>query len=171
MKEQNLKDKIIIYPTDTIYGIGCYALNSELVKKIKEIKKRENKPFSIIVNKTWIRDNCEVNKLVEEYLRKLPGKYTFILELKNKNAVSKEVNNNGETIGVRIPKHEITKILPIPFVTTSVNLSGEKPITNIKDIPEEIRNRVDLIMDYGTLKNQASTVIDLTGDKAVVLRR
>ncbi len=167
----DLENKIIIYPTDTIYGIGCYALNEELVKKIKEIKKRDNRPFSIIVNKKWIKENCITNELINKYLKKLPGKYTFILKLKNKNAICKEVNNNQETIGVRIPKHEITKKLPIPFVTTSVNLSGRPPIIDIKDIPEEIKNKVNLIINSGILNNSPSTIIDLTKDNPIVLRK
>ncbi len=171
MKNQNLKNKVIIYPTDTIYGIGCYALNSKLVNRIKEIKKRDSKPFSVIVNKSWIRMNCIVPKYANSYLKLLPGKYTFILKLKNKESISKEVNNNQDTIGVRIPKHKITKRLPIPFITTSVNLAGEPPISSINQIPKQIKNKVDLIINYGTLNNRPSTVIDLTGDKPKILRR
>ncbi len=166
-----IKNKIVIYPTDTIYGIGCYALNSKLVRRIREIKLREQKPFSVIADKNWIRENCELNHLVERYLKKFPGKYTIIFKLKNKTSISHEVNNWKDTIGVRIPKHKITKHLPIPFVTTSVNFAGEKPITRIEDLPKEIKNKADIIIDEGTLDGSPSTVIDLSGDKPVILRR
>ena len=171
MASENFKNKVVIYPTDTIYGIGCYALDDNLVKKIKDIKNRDsNKPFSVIVNKKWIRNNCITNKLINSYIKKLPGKYTFILKLKNKKAISKEVNNNSDTIGVRIPNTIFTKRLPIPFVTTSVNISGEHPIINTSQINDKIRNNVDLIIKGGILNNKPSKVYDLTKDKPIRLR-
>ena len=171
MVTSNFKNKVIIYPTDTIYGIGCYALDDNLVKKIKDIKKRDSsKPLSVIVDKKWIKDNCFTNKMINFYLKKLPGKYTLILRLKNKKAISKEVNNDSDTVGVRIPNKSFTKRLPIPFVTTSVNVSGEPPITDTSQISSEIRNKVDLIVEGGTLNNKPSKVYDLTKDKPIRLR-
>ncbi|MEK6955181.1 MAG: L-threonylcarbamoyladenylate synthase [Nanoarchaeota archaeon] len=171
MVTSNFKNKVIIYPTDTIYGIGCYALDDNLVKKIKDIKKRDSsKPLSVIVDKKWIKDNCFTNKMINFYLKKLPGKYTLILRLKNKKAISKEVNNDSDTVGVRIPNKSFTKRLPIPFVTTSVNVSGEPPITDTSQISSDIRNKVDLIVEGGTLNNKPSKVYDLTKDKPIRLR-
>ena len=75
--------KIFIYPTDTIYGLGCDATNAEAVKKIREIKERTKSPFSVIApSKKWIKENCEITK--KRALWKLPGKYTIIFKLKNK---------------------------------------------------------------------------------------
>ncbi len=165
------KDKLVVYPTDTIYGLGCYALNNKLVDKIRTLKKRDKKPFSVIVNKEWIKKNCVINSLVEEYLKKLPGKYTLILELKNKGSISENVNNDSYFIGVRIPDHSIIKYLPIPFITTSVNISGKPHINNIKDITSNIKNKVDLIIDAGNLDSKPSTVIDLTKKEVVILRK
>ncbi|GAG45638.1 unnamed protein product, partial [marine sediment metagenome] len=69
---RKLRNSVFIYPTDTIYGIGCNALNSKLVKRIRRIKKRDNKPFSVIApSKKWIYDNCEVDRKI---LKKLPGR-------------------------------------------------------------------------------------------------
>ena len=81
---ENLKTEVFIYPTDTIYGIGCDATNDKLVEKIREIKQRENKPFSIIAPSVqWILDNFNVNvRLIDKYL---PGPYTLLLEKKQKN--------------------------------------------------------------------------------------
>ena len=165
------KNDIIVYPTDTIYGIGCYALNFELVNKLRKLKHKDNKPFSVIVDKAWIKKNCIINDLVKDYINKLPGKYTFILELNNKDAIASNVNNNSYFIGVRIPDHSIIKYLPIPFITTSVNISGTPYISNIANLPEEIKDNVDLIVDVGYLDNKPSTVIDLTSKKAIILRK
>jgi L-threonylcarbamoyladenylate synthase len=166
------KGKIFIYPTDTIYGIGCDATNSKAVKKIREIKKKDNKPFSVIApSKKWIIKNFYVNK---KYLKKLPGKYTLILKLKNKKVVSKYVNNNMSTLGVRIPKHDITKIIQKsgkPFVSTSVNITGKDYIKNLKDLPKEILKNVDVIINVGVLNNEPSTIINLIGKKLKIIKR
>ena len=79
--------KLFIHPTDTIYGIGCDATNPHAVEKVKELKKRpKNSALSIIApSKDWIRENCELTKEATEWLGKLPGPYTLILKLKNKN--------------------------------------------------------------------------------------
>ncbi|OYT35904.1 threonylcarbamoyl-AMP synthase [Candidatus Pacearchaeota archaeon ex4484_71] len=156
---ERLKEEIFIYPTDTIYGIGCNALNKELVKKIREIKNRDNKPFSVIApSKEWILNNFDVEEeLIGKYL---PGPYTLLLKKKDQNFLS-EVSNN-EMVGVRIPDCKFTKILQkleIPIVTTSVNLSGEKPANKIGEIDEKILNKVKLIIDSGELNGKPSTLI------------
>ena len=75
---------IFIYPTDTIYGIGCNALLNGKVKKIRDIKLNPSSPFSIIVpSKEWIYENCIVTDESEEYIKQLPGPYTLILPLKD----------------------------------------------------------------------------------------
>ncbi len=155
---------VFIYPTDTIYGIGCNALDSAAVKKIREIKKRDQKPFSVIApSKEWIERNCEIDK---KYLKKLPGKYTLILKIKNKECIAPEVSKGK--LGVRIPKHEISKLvekLGFPIVTTSVNLSGENPTTSLKTLKKEIEKMVDFAIDEGKLEGKPSKVIDMTTKK------
>jgi L-threonylcarbamoyladenylate synthase len=167
-----ISGKVFIYPTDTIYGIGCNATLSSKINKIKEIKQRENKPFSIIApNKIWIKENCEIQ---EKYLEKLPGPITLILKIKNKNCISKEVNNSSNTLGVRIPNNWFSKIIKkanIPFITTSVNISGQKHITNIDELKTSIKNKVDYIINSGTLSGNPSTIIDLTSNKVKIIKR
>ena len=159
LKIEDIKTKIIIYPTDTIYGIGCNALDEKLVNKIREIKKRDNKPFSVIApGKKWILENFLVDKMD---LEKLPGRYTLILKMKRK--VIADNVSFGDKLGIRIPKHKISEIIGkfgIPFITTSVNFSGENYIKEIKEIPEEILNKVDYVIDEGRLDNKPSTVIE-----------
>ena len=168
-----LKDKIFIYPTDTIYGIGCDAKNEELVNKIRKIKQRHETPFSVIApDKEWIKENCEISQNAKFYLNKLPGPYTLILKLKNKQAIANNVSFSS-TIGVRIPAHPITKIiskLKIPIITTSVNLSGDKFMTSLDDLNQEIKSQIDAIIYEGPIKCKPSTVIDLSQDKEKILR-
>lgn len=162
---------VFIYPTDTIYGIGCNALDSEGVKKIRNIKKSK-KPFSVIApGKNWIEKNCIIEKSHQKHLKKLPGKYTIILKLKNKNVISREVSKN--TVGVRIPKHKISKFveeLSFPIVTTSVNLTGKKFLTKLNDLDKKIKNQVDFAIDEGIINKKPSTIIDLIQKKPKILR-
>lgn len=151
--------EIFIYPTDTIYGIGCNAENSKLVKKIRRIKNRDKKPFSIIAPSTnYILKNFETNvKTINKYL---PGKYTLLLKKKDRNFL-KHVSDN-EYMGIRIPKHPLTKILQKtkkPIITTSVNLSGKKPANSIKEVDKDIIKKVDFIVDSGTLSGNPSKII------------
>jgi L-threonylcarbamoyladenylate synthase len=151
--------KIFIYPTDTVYGLGCDAGNSKAVAKIKEIKDRDSdKPLSVIAPSIdWIKENCVVDYDLEKYL---PGPYTLILKKKDPSFLLDVAS--GDTIGVRIPKSEfcdIVREVGRPFVTTSVNLSGEDPAVSIEDIDLEIIERVDEIIDEGKLDGKPSTLI------------
>jgi len=159
--------KIFIYPTDTIYGIGCIATDKKSIKKIREIKKRYEKPFSIIIpGKRWIKQNCKINLKHKKYLKYLPGRYTFIIELKNNKTVStKEIIGDSKKIGIRIPNNWFAKFLmrnKFSFITTSVNYSGEPHITKISQIQDSIKKQVDYIINVGTLNNNPSRIIDLT---------
>jgi len=172
---ETLKKSVFIYPTDTIYGIGCDATNDKAVARVREIKGRETKPFSVITpSKEWIFDNCIVNKNAKEWLDKLPGAYTFIFKLKDKKtkAVAENVSL-GETIGVRIPEHWISEIagkLKAPIVTTSVNSIGKPFMTSLDNLEESIKEKVDFIIYEGEKKGEPSRVVDLTGEEAKILR-
>jgi len=169
------KGKIFVYPTDTIYGIGCDATNSESIKRIREIKMRDNKPFSVIVpNKTWIKDNCVINFLAGKWINKLPGRYTLILKLKNLNVVArKELLGDFYTLGIRIPDNwfaEIIEKFGKPFVTTSVNLAGREYLTSIEDLDPNIKAKIDYIIDEGKLENLPSKIVDLTNGEKIIRR-
>ena len=170
----DIKDKaVFIYPTDTIYGIGCNALNSKSVERIREAKKRPKAPFSIIApSKEWIIRNCEVSSEAEEWLEKLPGPYTLILKLKNKNCVAPEVVSGADSMGIRIPKHWVSRIaaeLEAPIVTTSVNEAGKVFMTSLENLDPQIRSKVDFIIDEGEKKGRPSNVVFLD-DKEVTIR-
>ncbi|MEM0231152.1 MAG: L-threonylcarbamoyladenylate synthase [Candidatus Woesearchaeota archaeon] len=166
---------IFIHPTDTIYGIGCVANKSKCVQRVRTIKKREIMPFSIIIpNIDWIYRNCVVPQFAEEWIKKLPGPYTLIFKLKNRNAVAKEVNNGWETIGVRIPNHwfsEFVSQLGIPVVTTSANITGEEFMTSLENLNPEIKEKMDLIIYEGEKKGYPSTIIDLSGEQVRIVSR
>ena len=168
------KGAIFIYPTDTIYGIGCIATNHKSVEKIRSIKVRDEKPFSIIApSKTWIRETCYV-KHFEDWIKKLPGKYTLILEIKNKKSFSEAVNKNLDTAGIRIPNHWIKNLvrkIGKPLITTSVNLSGEKHIMSIDQIPKSISEKVDFIIDEGILNGKPSTIVLKDNEKIKLIKR
>lgn len=168
-----LKESIFIYPTDTVYGIGCKADDVELVTRIREIKGRNEKPLSVIApSKDWIREHCIIGKLQEEWLEKLPGPFTLILKLKKKGSFH-TILTNPESLGVRIPDHWFTKTLQelgVPFVTTSANLTGEDPMTSLRDLDPALENDVDFIIDDGPLRGHESTIMDLTGDEPARVR-
>lgn len=156
---ERLKNEVFIYPTDTIYGIGCDATNEKLVDEIREIKNRDDKPMSIIApSKEWIIENCVCDKeLVDKYL---PGPYTLLLEKKNKDFLS-GVSATG-LLGVRIPDNSFTSVLQkleMPIVTTSVNLSGESFANSVAEVNPIISSRVDLIIDAGELSGVPSTLV------------
>jgi len=162
---------VFIYPTDTIYGIGCDATNDSAVEKIREIKKRDNKPFSIIAPSIkWIIKNCEVKK---EDLDKLPGPYTYVLKSKD-TTVSKKIAPDSNLLGLRIPNSwfsDIVSELNIPIVTTSVNISGKKHMTCLKDLNENIRDSVDFIIYVGEKKGNPSTIIKIIDNKKEEIKR
>mgnify|MGYP000094311171 FL=1 len=159
---------VFIYPTDTIYGIGCNATDKIAVEKVREIKKRYDKPFSIIApNNDWIKNNCKTSKKSDEWLEKLPGPYTFIFQLKNKEAVAHNVSFEVN-LGVRIPKNWFSKIvkeLDSPFVTTSVNKTGEDFMKSIDDLDEEIKKQVDFIIYDGEINGKPSTIVNFIDNK------
>ena len=165
---------IFVYPTDTIYGIGCNARLSAAVKKIRKLKQRPDTPFSIIApSKEWIADHCIVSKKAKEWINKLPGPYTLILKTK-KHAAVKEVAPGLGTLGIRIPDNwfaDIVKQLKIPVVTTSANISGEDFMTSLEDLSDEIKNNIEFIIYEGEKKASPSKLIDLTGKEAVVKER
>lgn len=181
---RELKKQIFIYPTDTIYGLGCDATNEKLVARIRELKSSSLQPFSIIApSKQWVYDNCKVNSKEKEYVEQL-GKYinignqdhrfTLILTLKNKKALAKNVNLGKETIGVRIPNNWFSDVatgMDVPIVTTSANKTGSDFMTSIDNLNKQIKNGVDLIIYEGEKKGKPSTIINLEHSTTLVTPR
>ncbi|PIN84114.1 threonylcarbamoyl-AMP synthase, partial [Candidatus Micrarchaeota archaeon CG11_big_fil_rev_8_21_14_0_20_47_5] len=162
--------KLIIYPTDTVYGIGCDATNNEAVGKVYEAKGRgEDSPLSVVMaDLKMIGEYCEVRQVDEVYMHEhLPGPYTFILKCKEGKELP--VSRNGK-IGVRVPDHffciTLSRQLKVPIVSTSANLSGKPPPTCVEEIDKKIADAVSLILDGGKCKHsKPSTVVDLVESK------
>ena len=175
---EKLKSEIFIYPTDTIYGIGCNALNANAVKKIREIKQRIESPFSVIAPSTkWIEEKCEITRNAKEWLEKLPGPYTLIMKTKEK-AVAKEVAPGKKTLGIRMPRHWMMAFfewLNIPIVTTSVNVTDEPFMTKIEDlelgINSDIRHKVNFVVYEGEKQGRPSKIIHLEGKETKIRER
>jgi L-threonylcarbamoyladenylate synthase len=164
-----LKKSVFIYPTDTIYGIGCDATDHKLVQKIRRIKHNLELPFSVIIpNKNMIFQYCETDEHTKEWMKKLPGPYTLIFNVKKK-FVADNVNPQRNTIGIRIPNHwfyDCIKKMKVSIVTTSANISGEDFMTSLEDLDEGIKRQIDFIVYDGPIKGRPSNIIHL--EKEVV---
>lgn len=160
-----LKRGVFIYPTDTIYGIGCDATNEKLVARVREIKKSAEQPFSIIVpNKNSILSNCETDGRTGPWLAKLPGPYTLILKVKKKFFADNVVPSQNDTIGIRVPNNWFylyIKRMKVPIITTSANVTGDDFMTCLDDLDPQVKRKVDFIVYDGELKGKPSTIVHL----------
>ncbi len=170
------KGGIVIYPTDTVYGIGCLVEKEEAVKKISEVKGRDQqKPFSMIIPSVeWVKENCSISDFNLDLLKQLfPGPYTAVLRVKKDSGVPAYIMSKEHTVGIRIPKNKITDIIRgagLLVVSTSVNLSGKGPVAKLGDVPETIKNITSIAIDAGELKGASSRVFDLTTDNVRIIR-
>ncbi len=163
---------LVVYPTDTVYGLGADAENESAVLRVYEVKGRgRDKPLTIAVSDLDMLERYALlNEVSRELVRRfLPGKVTFILP-KTKRVPD---SVNPRAIGVRIPNLDLTLHLIRSFgravTATSANKSGSPPKRDPKEVAEEID--VDLLLDYGVLPpSRPSTIVDLTGDRPVLVR-
>jgi len=171
------KGGLVIYPTDTAYGLGANALDEEAVRKVYGIKGRDfSKPTHVIV-RDWkmTEELAETNDLAKKlYDNFLPGPLTIILP--KKKIVPDILTAGLKTIGIRIPNNEVTKILsndlPFPYTTPSANKSGGKTPYSIDEVKKELNiEKIDLIIDAGKLPEvKPSTIVDLSLSPPKILR-
>lgn len=166
---------IFMYPTDTIYGIGCDATNKSSIDLIRKAKNRDEKPFSVIApSQQWIEQNCTISENAKEWLKKLPGPYTLILPLVNLKAIAPNVIDTNQNIGVRIPKHWWSDIVAEsgrPVVTTSVNLSNQPPATSVWNVQFQLKQYIDFAIDEGEKKGPPSTIVNCTLEQPIIIER
>lgn len=166
---------VIIYPTDTIYGLGCDITDPQAIQRVQQIKGRDaNKPMSFVC--ADLRDISRYAR-VSEYARGLlerclPGAYTFVLPATDS---APDILTTGQrTVGLRIPDHPIPlaliNALGAPILSTSANFSTQEVITEPRDLEKHMGELVDVIVTSGSLPVQPSSVVSLVGDKATVLR-
>ena len=161
---------IIIYPTDTVWGMGCDPFNQKAIDQLFNIKGKKLEGLSVMFdNIEKIYDVCETNKASKKIIKEfLPGPVTLIMKSKEKFA--KGVMRNGN-IAVRIPMNETSIQLAkeMPVVTTSANLHGEDIAKDIEDVKEIFGNSC-FYLDGEKPKGIESTIIDLTGNKPEITR-
>lgn len=171
--------KVVLFPTDTVYGFLADATNKKAVEKIFKIKDRPlEKPLSLFVeNLKMAKKLTKINDQQEKFLKMAwPGKVTAVL--KRKKIKEKLYGTKKNTIAIRVPNYEplnfLLKQLDFPLVQTSANLSGRPASGNLKKILKEFKNKKyqpDLIVDAGNLpQNNPSIIIDLTSNPPKVLR-
>ncbi|KUK79810.1 MAG: Sua5/YciO/YrdC/YwlC family protein [Microgenomates bacterium 39_7] len=174
------KGGLVIFPTETVYGIGADATNQQAILKLLSYKsRREGKPLSIAVTDQLMAEQfVELNEQAKNlYQRFLPGPYTIVSRYKN--GLADGVASEFNTLGVRIPDHklalDIVRNLKQPITATSANASGKKRPYAVTDILKNLSNKqkalIDLIIDAGELPpNEPSVVIDTTLSTPLTLR-
>jgi len=166
---------IVVYPTDTAYGMGCDLFNKRGIERIYEIKRRSRtQPFSFICADLSDISNYAVvtNYAYKIMKRLLPGPYTFILGASR--LVPKILLPKRKEVGIRIPDHEVCLSLVMefggPIISTTVRLPDEEILTDPEIIEERIGHSVDLVIDSGILSPELSTVVSLVDDTPEIIR-
>lgn len=170
-----LSGKIVIFPTDTVFGMGCIATDDQAIKKIYELKERDLKKSLLlnVANKEAIKKIAVINNRAEKIIDKfMPGALSIICKTSKNNNLSKYVINNGN-IGLRIPKneilHEILTKIKIPLISTSCNKSGDEPVIS-SAVAEQIFPDIIILKESEKLLQTASTIIDLSQNDVKFIR-
>lgn len=174
------KGGIVVYPTDTIYGIGCDLMNRKSIERLCRV-------MDIKPNKLDLSFICNDLTHISEYVKNLqtpvfkvlkkslPGPFTFILESSSK--VPKILDVTKKTVGIRIPDHNIPRTIVAelgnPLITSSIKDDDKikEYTTDPEEIYEDFKNLVDIVIDGGAGGNIPSTVVDCTGDELTIARQ
>ena len=175
---QDIKNgKIVVFPTETVYGIGTNGLNKEAIEKLYKIKQRpKEKPISLLVSDIEMINKVakDIDEIEYDLIKQfMPGPLTIIL--RKKENIPDILTNGSEFVGIRIPDNEIARKLidysGIPIATTSANISGKESNTELKDIMLEFDDKVDYYIDGGISKiGKASTVVKVVNNKIEIIR-
>ena len=174
------KGGVIIYPTDTVYGLGCDIRSQEAVEKIcrlRNLDPRDAMLAMICKDLSQVAGfaNAIPNPIFKLLRKNLPGPFTFIL--KAAGDVPKLFRNKKKTIGVRIPEHPIplaiVEALGNPILTTSLKSDDEilEYFVEAEDIHDDFRRQVDAVIDGGACGNVPSTIVDCTNDEPLIIRQ
>jgi L-threonylcarbamoyladenylate synthase len=169
---------VIVYPTETIYGIGADALNAKAVARVHVAKQRKDpKPLLVLVPDAeavspLVREvSPEARALMESFW---PGPLTIVLQASYR--VPAEVTRGAKTLGIRVPSSplciRLLRLAGTPITSTSANVTGENPLLSMDEIEETLKSSVDLFLDAGSLPESGpSTVIDMTQHPPQLLRK
>lgn len=175
-----LKGRNIVFPTETVYGIGANAFDKEACEKIFQIKGRQkNKPLLVLISNLDMLDsivetkNKVENKLIEKFW---PGPLTIVFKKKIESNIPDVVTAGGDTIGIRMTSGKVARMLlegsGVPIVAPSANISGHPTGTKIETIIKELGDKVDYILDYGDIKEEVpSTIVKVENEEIVILRQ
>ena len=168
---------VIVYPTDSCYALGCHIGDKTALQRIRDIRQTDrNHHFTLVC-----RDLADVGKyaLVENWQYRLlrahtPGPYTFLLKASRETPRRLKHERRG-TIGLRVPDHPVTAMLlgelGEPVMSSTLLLPGEDlPRTDAREIYEKLERSVDLVLDGGNCGLTPTSVIDLSGDRSIVIR-
>ncbi len=166
---------IVVYPTDTIYGMGIDLFNKRAVEKVLRIKRASShKLLTLICSdlksvSDWAVVSTEAYRVMR---RVLPGPYTFILPAGRQ--VPKITMHKRKTVGIRIPESKIilalVEALGRPLLSTSVPLGQDGYYSDPQEIADNFSNEIDLILDAGIMFNQPSTIVDFSSDEPEIIR-
>lgn len=166
---------VIIYPTDTVYGLGCDIFNKEAVERIYMIKNEtDTKLFSFLCSDLKdISKYAKVSNFAYKSMKKLiPGPYTFVLPAAKE--VPKKLWTKRKTVGIRVPDNEIARILASelgnPIISTSATTRKGDLIFDPIEIRTVFNNSVDLMLSMGALSGSLSSIVDLSGEEAEIIR-
>jgi len=169
------KGGVIIYPTDTVYGLGCDIFNREAVERIYMIKNEAGtKLFSFLCpDLKDISKYAKVSDFAYKTMKKLmPGPFTCVLPASRE--VPKKLWTKRKSVGIRVPDNEIartlSKELGNPIISTSVTTRKGELLYNPDEIRYILNTQVDLMLSVGVLNSGTSTIVDLTGDEAEIIR-
>jgi tRNA threonylcarbamoyl adenosine modification protein (Sua5/YciO/YrdC/YwlC family) len=170
---------VVIYPTDTVYSIGCDLMNVKAVARVAHLKglKPEKANFSLICyDLSHISEYARIETPDYKLMKKsLPGPFTFILNASSK--VPKIFKSNKKTVGIRVPDNKIARdlvqLLGNPLIATSVHDEDDviEYTTDPELIHEKYHNLVDIVINGGFGNNEASTVVDLTSGEPEIVRQ
>ena len=170
--------KIVVFPTETVYGIGTNGLDENAVRRLFEVKQRPiNKPISLLVSNMEMinlvaKDITQVEyKIMEKFF---PGPLTIIL--KKKDIVPDIVTSGQETVGVRMPSggiaRKLVELSGVPIATPSANISGQPSGINLTEIKEHFKENVDFYIDGGNSElGISSTIVQVIDGKPQILRQ
>ena len=170
------RNECIGIPTETVYGLAANAYSDLATSKIFKLKKRpKNNPLIVhYYSLEKLKKDCKINQnFIKLYKKFCPGPITFILKLKSKNKISKNVTNKKKTLAVRFPKHSLTrkllKELDFPLAAPSANISTKVSAVSKKDVEEEFGNKIKFILDGGSSKiGLESTIVNLDPKPAIL---